>query len=254
MGEIFFESAVWGPKLLQGRVCYRTCMEPGPARVAVIDDEPAIRSLLETELADAGFEVRSAGDGLAGLDLVRAWDPDLILLDVMMPRADGISLLPRYRAATQAPILILSAKGGTDDKVRGLDGGADQYVPKPFEMPELIARLRSALRRPRLEEPEQLTFRDLTIDFRTRTAVRAGKPISLTTREFDLLATFMREPRRVFSREHLISLVWGDDADVTTNAVETYISYLRGKIDVPFATPLLQTVRGAGYSLRVRAS
>lgn len=228
-------------------------MDTGPARVAVVDDEPAIRSLLELELSDAGFEVRSAKDALAGLELVRQWEPDVILLDIMMPKVDGISVLPRYRSATQAPIFILSAKGGTTDKVLGLERGADQYIAKPFEMPELVARLRSALRRPRLEEPEQLTFRDLVIDFRTRGASRGGTLIQLTSREFDLLATFMREPRRVFSRDQLISQVWGDDADVTMNAVETYVSYLRGKIDAPFGEPLIQTIRGAGYSLRGKA-
>lgn len=225
-------------------------MDTSPAKIAVIDDEPAIRSLLQLELGDAGFDVRTAKDGLAGLELVREWNPDVILLDIMMPKADGISILPRYRTATQAPIIILSAKGGTGDKVLGLDRGADQYIAKPFEMPELVARLRSALRRPRLEEPDRLTFRDLAIDFRTRTATRAGQSIALTAREFDLLATFMREPRRVFTRDQLISIVWGMEADVTTNAVETYVSYLRAKIDAPFKEPLLHTIRGAGYSLR----
>ncbi|HEV3153499.1 MAG TPA: response regulator transcription factor [Candidatus Baltobacteraceae bacterium] len=221
-----------------------------PARIAVVDDEPAIRSLLEVELGEAGFDVRCAKDGLAGLELVRSWEPDIILLDIMMPKADGISLLPRYRSATQAPIVILSAKGGTGDKVLGLERGADQYIAKPFEMPELVARLRSALRRPRLEEPELLSYRDLMMDFRTRGVRRGDTAISLTSREFDLLATFLREPRRVFSRDQLISLVWGDDATVTTNAVETYISYLRSKVDAPFHPHLIQTVRGAGYTLR----
>ncbi len=238
------------PKHLSARICYCTLMDTAPARVAVIDDEPAIRSLLQMELGDAGFDVRTAKDALAGLDLVRQWDPDVILLDIMMPKVDGISILPRFRTETQTPIIILSAKGGTGDKVLGLERGADQYIAKPFEMPELVARLRSALRRPRLEEPDRLTFRDLTIDFRMRTVTRAGKDIVLTAREFDLLATFMRQPRRVFTRDQLISIVWGIDADVTTNAVETYISYLRSKIDAPFDEPLLHTIRGAGYSLR----
>jgi|SRR5579884_993171 len=220
------------------------------ARVAVIDDEPAIRSLLENELAEAGFEVRAARDGLAGLDLVREWKPDLILLDVMMPKVDGISILPRYRSLTQAPIFIISAKGGTGDKVLGLERGADQYVAKPFEMPELVARLRSALRRPLLDKPELLTYGDLTIDLRTRTARRAGRDISLTTREFDLLAAFMRRPKRVFTKDQLISMVWGEHATVSPNAVETYISYLRNKIDVPGSEPLIATIRGAGYALR----
>ncbi|HTU69164.1 MAG TPA: response regulator transcription factor [Candidatus Baltobacteraceae bacterium] len=225
-------------------------METLSPRVAVIDDEPDIRTLLELELSDAGFDVRSAPDGPAGLNLVREWEPDAILLDVMMPKIDGIALLPELRRTTQAPIFIVSAKGGTDDKVRGLDRGADQYVAKPFEIPELIARLRSALRRPRLESPQIVTYRDLSLDMQTRRATRGGKIIDLTAREFDLLATFLREPRRVFTRDQLIELVWGDHASVTGNAVETYISYLRHKIDYGFDEPLLHTVRGVGYALR----
>ncbi len=226
-------------------------MEPF-ARVAVIDDEPAIRSLLEYELAQAGFEVRSARDGLAGLDLLKEWEPDLILLDVMMPKVDGISILPRYRSLTQAPIVMISAKGGTGDKVTGLESGADQYIAKPFEMPELIARLRSALRRPLLDKPELLTVGDLEIDMRTRSARRAGHEIVLTTREFDLLATFMRQPRRVFTKDQLISIVWGEQATVSPNAVETYISYLRSKIAAPHCESVIATIRGAGYALRAR--
>ena len=222
------------------------------ARVAVIDDEPAIRTLLEYELGQAGFEVRTARDGLAGLDLLREWEPDLILLDVMMPKIDGISILPRYRSLTQAPIVIVSAKGGTDDKVTGLERGADQYIAKPFEIPELVARLRSALRRPLLDKPELLTVGELTIDLRTRTARRGGREITLTTREFDLLTAFMRQPRRVFTKDQLISIVWGEQATVSPNAVETYISYLRAKIATPHSDPLIATIRGAGYALRAR--
>jgi two-component system, OmpR family, response regulator MprA len=219
-------------------------------RIAVIDDEPGIRTLLELELTEAGFAVRSAPDGPSGLALVRAWEPDAIMLDVMMPKVDGITLLPELRRVTQAPIFIVSAKGGTDDKVLGLDRGADHYVAKPFEIPELVARIRSALRRPRLESPAIVTFRDLSLDMQSRRVVRNGKHIALTTREFDLLAAFLREPRRVFTREQLITQVWGDHSSVTGNAVETYISYLRHKIDYGFPEPLLHTVRGVGYALR----
>ena len=222
------------------------------ARVAVIDDEPAIRSLLENELAEAGFDVRAARDGPAGLELVRHWEPDLILLDVMMPKIDGISILPRFRSLTQAPIFIISAKGGTGDKVLGLERGADQYIAKPFEMPELVARVRSALRRPHLDKPELLSYGDLKIDLRTRTAHRGGRDITLTTREFDLLTAFMRQPKRVFTKDQLITMVWGLEAAVSPNAVETYISYLRNKIDFPGAEPLIVTIRGAGYALRAR--
>lgn len=220
------------------------------ARVAVIDDEAAICSLLSYELGEAGFDVRVARDGLAGLALIKEWEPDLILLDVMMPKVDGISILPRYRALTQAPIFILSAKGGTGDKVLGLERGADQYIAKPFETPELVARLRSALRRPLLDKPEHVTYGDLVIDLRTRSARRANKDISLTRREFDLLVTLARQPRRVFTKDQLISMVWGEDAAVSPNAVETYISYLRSKVDLPGCDPIITTVRGAGYAMR----
>ena len=229
-------------------------MESTSARIAVIDDESAIRTLLEIELQHAGFQVRSAPDALAGIDLIREWEPDLILLDVMMPKVDGIAILPRYRALTPAPIFILSAKGGTDDKVLGLERGADQYIGKPFEMPELIARIRSALRRPTLDEPERIAYRDIVIDLTTRTVTRESTSISLTAREFDLLATLARQPRRVFTREQLIDIVWGSEADVSSNAVETYISYLRTKIDAPFREQLVRTVRGVGYSLRTDVS
>ena len=222
-------------------------------RVAVIDDEPGIRTLLELELSDAGFDVRSAPDGPSGLSLVKEWTPDAILLDVMMPKIDGISLLPELRRVTQAPIFVVSAKGQTNDKVRGLESGADQYIAKPFEIPELVARVRSALRRPRLQAPEVIAFRDLSIDLQTRRVVRSGRAIDLTTREFDLLAAFVREPRRVFTRDQLITMVWGDGAVVTGNAVETYVSYLRHKIDYGFPEQLLHTVRGVGYSLRSTA-
>lgn len=216
-------------------------------RVAVVDDETAIRALLERELSDAGFEVRSAQDGPAGLDLIREWEPHVILLDVMMPKIDGISILPRYRSATQAPILIVSAKDGTEDRVLGLRCGADEYIPKPFEMPELVARLRSALRRPILDRPERLTHADLTIDLRARSVHRGDRTIELTRREFDLLVALAREPRRVFTKDQLIFSVWGDEATVTENALETYVSYVRSKIDSPGAEPLITTIRGIGY-------
>jgi two-component system response regulator MprA len=222
-------------------------MEPIPARVAVVDDEPAIRTLLERELRNAGFEVRSAHDGPAGLDLIREWKPHIILLDVMMPKIDGISILPRYRSATQAPILIVSAKGGTEDRVLGLQRGADQYIPKPFEMPELVARLRSALRRPVLDVPECLNHGDLTIDLRARSVTRGSRSIELTRREFDLLVTFAREPRRIFTKEQLILRVWGDEEAISLNSLETYVSYLRNKIADSDGAPFIATIRGIGY-------
>jgi DNA-binding response OmpR family regulator len=216
-------------------------------RVAVVDDEPAIRTLLESELSDAGFEVRSAHDGPAGLVLIREWEPHVILLDIMMPKIDGISILPRYRSVTQAPILIVSAKGGTEDRVRGLRCGADQYIPKPFEIPELLARVRSALRRPVLDKPERITYADLTVDLRARSVQRGNRTIELRRREFELLVTLAREPRRVFTKEQLIFGVWGDESAVTHSALEAHVSYLRNAIDGPGDEPFITTVRGVGY-------
>jgi DNA-binding response OmpR family regulator len=226
-------------------------VQPSAPRIAVIDDEEDIRCLLASELEAAGFEVRAARDGLAGLEAIRDWEPSLILLDVMMPKIDGISILPRFRALTQAPIFILSARGETGDKVRGLESGADQYLSKPFETPELIARIRSALRRPQLDEPQILTDGDLTMDRDRRIVRRGSHVLSLTAREFALLEIFMRKPRRVHSKEELIDRVWGINSEVTLNCVETYVSYLRTKLKVTQeCEPLIVTIRGAGYILR----
>jgi DNA-binding response OmpR family regulator len=226
-------------------------MDARGARVAVVDDEEDIRGLLTSELEWAGFEVKSAKDGPAGLALAKEWDPALILLDVMMPKIDGISILPRFRALTQAPIFIISAKGETGDKVLGLERGADQYIAKPFETPELIARIRSALRRPQLDQPDVLTYADVEMNRNRRTVTRAGRNVALTSREFSLLETFMREPQRVFSKDDLIDRVWGYDSEVSQNCVETFVRYLRIKLNAAERDePLIATLRGAGYTLR----
>ena len=227
-------------------------MDDSP-RLAVIDDEPGIRTLLELELGHAGFDVRSAPDGASGFELVRDWHPDLVLLDVVMPRIDGISLLPLLRRQTQAPIVMLSARGRAQDKIAGLEGGADLYVSKPFEIPELIALLQTALRRPSLRDPGFLTFGDLTVNLHDRAVTRAGSNVDLTRREFDLLATLLREPRRVFTREELLDIVW-EERYVTTGVVDTYMSYLRSKVDTPFDYPIVHTVRGVGFTIRHRGA
>jgi DNA-binding response OmpR family regulator len=220
------------------------------ARVLVVDDERHIRELLEIGLSDEGYEVRSAPDGQVGLQMVRDWNPDAIVLDVMLPKIDGIALLPMFRKLTEAPILMLSAKGDVGDKVAGLSRGADDYVAKPFEMAELRARLETALRRPRLAQPQVLRYADLEVNLETRTVTRAGKDISLSAREYDLLVALLRNPHRVFTRDQLLDQVWGTERFVGPGAVETYISYLRAKVDQGFPTRLIQTHRGAGYSLR----
>jgi len=220
----------------------------GP-RIVVIDDAPRIRHFLEIELSHAGFQVRCAPDGAIGFDLVRELQPDLIVLDIMMPHLDGLTLLPLLRRVTQAPIVIISAKSGSADKILGLRNGADFYLAKPFEMPELLSLVNVALRRPILGKIDFLAFHDIKINAHERTVERAGMPIHLTTREFDLLATLLREPRRVFSREELLERIWGEK-DAGLGVVDTFISLLRGKVDRPFSEPLIHNVRGAGYCVR----
>jgi DNA-binding response OmpR family regulator len=219
-------------------------------RVAIIDDEQSLRDLLEMTLAKAGFDPRTAIDGADGLNLVRDWDPDCIVLDVMMPKIDGLSVIPLIRRITEKPILMLTARSDPRDRVEGLRAGADDYLAKPFDIDELVERVRAAMRRPHLARATVLRFADLEIDLDARTLKRAENYISLTTREFDLLTTLARRPRRVFTREELVDLAWGSDHEVTIGTVETYISYLRTKIDAPPLPPLIQTVRGVGYTLR----
>ncbi len=225
-------------------------MELPGARVLVVDDEVAIRDLLDYGLAQAGFTVRSVGDAPAALDAVRAWTPEVIVLDVMLPDIDGFALLPMLRRLTDAPIIMLSARAETAEKVAGLSRGADDYIGKPFELEELVARLQSALRRPRMEQRQSFRYADLTVDVGRRTAFRGNRRVELSTREFDLLLTLVRNAEHVFTRSDLLDLVWGVDRDVVPNTVETYISYVRAKIDSGEEVKLIQTLRGVGYVMR----
>jgi DNA-binding response OmpR family regulator len=219
-------------------------------RIAVIDDERRLREILELGLTHHGFAVRSAADGAAGLVLVREWEPNAIVLDVMLPKVDGIALLPMLRRITEAPIVMLSAKGELDDKLRGLSGGADDYLAKPIDMPELVARLWTALRRPSLDRPEFLTFGDLTIDLGAHSATRAGRTLDLSGKEYALLVVLARHPRQVLTREQLFDQVWGSDSDVVLSTVDRYVSYVRAKVDGRTDTRLIHTVRGIGYTMR----
>lgn len=220
------------------------------SRVLVVDDEPRIRELLELSLSHHGYEVRCAADGQAALAIAKEWEPDAVILDVMLPKIDGITLLPMLRRVTDAPVIMLSAKGEVEDKVSGLTQGADDYLSKPFEIDELIAHIEAKLRRPRLEHRDVLGCADLTVDLETHMVERAGRRIDLSPLEYNLLVTLLRRPKRVFARDDLLSLVWGDEKDVTPAAVERYISYLRAKIDGGSRQHLLHTVRGVGYTLR----
>lgn len=218
--------------------------------VLVVDDERHMRELLEIGLVQRGFRVHAVADGIAALKLLEAEPVDVIVLDLMLPKVDGITLLPMLRRATEAPVLMLSAKSDVKTRVSGLESGADDYLSKPFEFDELAARIRSALRRPALREVEIIAYADLTIDILKRRVERAGEVVALSTREFDLLSVLARQPERVFKRSQLLNLVWGNDTEVLPNTVETYISYLRSKIDRPPNRKLLYTVRGVGYSLK----
>jgi DNA-binding response OmpR family regulator len=218
-------------------------------RLLVVDDERPIREMLELGLKSRGFEVRSVSDGPAAIPVIREWKPELIVLDVMLPKIDGFAMLPMLRRITEAPILMLSAKGEVEDRVQGLDHGADDYLAKPFEMSELVARLRTALRRPRLEHVEAITYADVEVELPTRTVRRGGRMLDLSPLEYDLFLTLLRHPRRVFSREQLLDLVWGPEADVGPGSVERYISYVRAKVDEGAVTRLIHTIRGVGYSL-----
>jgi DNA-binding response OmpR family regulator len=223
------------------------------SRVLVVDDEDAIREMLNYGMRQAGFEVRTVADGRQMLQAIPEWEPEIIVLDVMLPEIDGFTLLPSVRRLTDAPIIMLSAKTETAEKVAGLARGADDYVGKPFELEELIARINSALRRPRMELREQLRYADVLIDLSRRAVFRGARRIELSPREFDLLVTFMRNPERVFTRSMLLDLVWGVDRDIVPNTVETYISYLRAKIDSNESVKLIHTFRGAGYAMRAIA-
>lgn len=190
-------------------------------------------------------------DGPAALSLVEAARPDVIVLDVMMPKIDGTSLVPMLRRVTEAPIVMLSARKDAPEKIAALTAGADDYVGKPFDLGEVAARLHSRLRRPQLAKRDTITYADVVMDVTTREVERAGIRVSLTAREFDLLATLLREPGRVFTREHLIDKVWGYDPAVEPNVVETYTSYLRSKLDRDAPKPLIRTIRRVGYTARV---
>jgi DNA-binding response OmpR family regulator len=233
---------------------YDHSMDMLAPRVLVVDDEDAIRVLLEYGLSNAGFAVRSAAHGHEALRLIDLWAPEAIILDVMLPHVDGYALLPMIRRLTDVPIIMLSAKGSPPERVAGLVRGADDYVGKPFDMDELVARIHSWLRRPRLETRHVMHYADLSLDVSRRVAKRGSREIELSQREFDLLLTFMRNSDRVINREQLLDQVWGVQKEVGASTVDTYVSYLRAKIDAPPERKLIHTVRGVGYVLRDKVS
>src|SRR5437660_4591097 len=216
---------------------------PAPPRVLVVEDDARLAATLERVLVAEGHEVEVAGDGLDALRRAKLRPPDLAVLDVMLPGADGITVCRRLRETAQFPILMLTALSGTEERVRGLDSGADDYLVKPFAYQELLARVRALLRR--TTPADHLRFGDLRLEPASRSAWRGEHAIDLTATEFDLLQHFLRHPRQVLSREQLIDAVWKGEAE-NDNVVAVYVGYLRQKLGPP---PLLHTVRGAGYAL-----
>jgi DNA-binding response OmpR family regulator len=224
--------------------------EPAPT-VVVIDDEEGVRELLKVGLHQDGFVVHAVADGSAGLEAIRRHQPDCIVLDVMLPQIDGYTLVAMIRRITQAPIIMLTALGEVRDRIDGLRSGADDFMHKPFELEELALRIRAAIRRPALRDVEHVVFDDLTIDVRAHTVARAGTTLKLSSREFDLLLALVKRPRRVFTRDELLDLVWGNERLTSPQTVETFISSLRHKVDAGFPTTLIHTVRGVGYTVRL---
>jgi DNA-binding response OmpR family regulator len=222
----------------------------GSATVLVVDDEPNMRDMLEIGLTQHGFAVTCAPGGVEALALLKTEKSDIIVLDVMMPKIDGISLLPLIRRVTESPVVMLSARSDPQDKIAGLIAGAEDYVGKPFDLAEIAARLRAQLRRPHLYRREVLACGDVVMDLATREVAASTGRVALSAREFDLLATLLREPGRVFTRRQLLDRVWGSDAPVEPNVVETYVSYLRTKLGDRGAKPLIRTIRGVGYTAR----
>ena len=218
-------------------------------RVLVVEDDRSIAGFVEPELERLGFRVRCAYDGPSGLREVLEFRPEIVILDIMLPKLDGVGVLKEIRrGGSRAPVIMLTARDATIDKVHSLDLGADDYVTKPFEMEELLARLRALLRR--AEGEEVLRVEDLEVNTATREVRRGTREIDLTAREYELLEFMARNPRRVLSREFLLSRVWDQEYGVTTNVVEVYMGYLRKKVDAPGERPLIRTIRGAGYALK----
>jgi two-component system, OmpR family, response regulator MprA len=219
-------------------------------RILVIEDDPAILKLLRRGLAYEGYLVDTATDGRSGLLLARDNHPDLVVLDWMLPGMDGLEVCHRLRTGGEVPIVMLTAKDTIQDRVQGLDAGADDYLVKPFNLDELLARVRALLRRTQVKRIPVLEFADLKLDTGSRQASRGERMISLTAKEYELLDLFMRHPRQVLTREIIFDRVWGYDFGGESNVLEVYIRYLRQKLEDGGEDRLLQTVRGVGYVIR----
>jgi two-component system response regulator MprA len=220
--------------------------------ILVVDDDPKIRSVLGRGLRFEGYDVQIAASGQEALQLARDTTFDLVVLDLTMPRMDGLEVCRRLRRGVNVPILMLTARSAVADRIVGLDSGADDYLTKPFDFEELLAHVRALLRRTQPQSGEILTFADLRLNTGTREAERSGRRVDLTTREYELLLLFMRHPRQVLLRDQIMDRVWGD-ALVESNAIEVHIGRLRDKLEAGDEERLIQTIRGAGYALREEA-
>jgi len=223
-------------------------------RILVVDDDRAVRESLRRSLSFNGYTVDLAEDGVEALDAITNERPDALILDVMMPRMDGLEVCRQLRGTgDDIPILVLTARDTVSERVSGLDAGADDYLPKPFALEELLARLRALLRRTGPEEASEnalMTFGDLSLDPSTREVHRGSRPISLTRTEFALLEMLIANPRRVLTRSRILEEVWGFDFPTSGNALEVYVGYLRRKTEAEGESRLIHTVRGVGYVLR----
>jgi two-component system, OmpR family, response regulator MprA len=220
--------------------------------ILVVDDEPAVRESLRRALELEGYVVELAADGDEAISrLERSEQPEAVVLDILMPGVDGLEVCRRLRASGNAvPVLMLTAQAEVDSRVAGLDAGADDYLPKPFALAELLARLRALLRRSGTDSTDTLRFADLELDPGTREVHRAGHPIELTRTEFSLLELFLRNPRQVLTRSIIFERVWGFDFGPSSNSLDVYIGYLRRKTEEGGKSRLIHTVRGVGYALR----
>jgi DNA-binding response OmpR family regulator len=219
-------------------------------RVLVVEDDMEIADVLRRSLRQEGYEVRTSGDGVEALDTAAGFVPDLVILDLGLPRMDGVEVCRHLRRDSDVPILMLTARAETEDRVDGLDSGADDYLVKPFERKELLARIRALLRRRPPRGSASLQVGDLTLNPATREVKRGSREIELTNREFELLEYLMRNERLIVSREQLLDDVWGYDPTAATNTIDVFISNLRRKLEAGDEPRLLHTKRGAGYVLR----
>ena len=220
-------------------------------QILLVEDDAKLAQFVKLELAQEGYDVTLAEDGMSGLTSARESSPDLVVLDWMLPGITGIEVCRRLRSTgDKVPVIMMTAKDEISDRVAGLDAGADDYVVKPFSIEELLARIRAHLRRNHEEDPDLLTFEDLTLNQGTREVFRNGRSIELTAKEFDLLLYLMRHPRQVLTRDRILEKVWGYDFMGDSNIIEVYVRYLRLKLEANQEKRLIQTVRGVGYVLR----